>query len=154
MTRTIAVCQTCRVPPPTNTQFAVAVHVLTYLAGVADGAPVPSPELAGSVDASPEYIRRVMIPLRASGIVRSSPGKGGGWSLDRDPSSITLAEVWQLVQGDAPAVAVHTPNPTCLVGRRVAQALESVERDVVDAVAERLSGRSIADLLGFDGSGG
>ncbi|MDV3126031.1 Rrf2 family transcriptional regulator [Mycobacterium sp. 21AC1] len=134
-------------PAPISIQFAVAVHVLTYLAGASDSAPVGSPALAGSVNTSPEYIRRVMIPLRAAGIVSSTAGKNGGWLLQRDPSTLTLAEVWQLVQADEPTMGIHDPNPSCTVGRSIAQALITIEQDIADAVTERLGATTIAHLL-------
>jgi Rrf2 family protein len=134
-------------PAPISTQFAVAVHVLTYLAGVPGGGPVSSPELSGSVNTSPEYIRRVMIPLRAAGIVRSTAGKNGGWELERDPATLTLAEVWQLVRADEPTMGIHDPNPSCTVGRSIADALLDIERDVADAVTQRLGQTTIGGLL-------
>lgn len=134
-------------PAPISTQFAVAVHVLTYLAGAGGGAPVSSPALSGSVNASPEYIRRVMIPLRMAGIVSSTAGKNGGWLLQRDPSTLTLAEVWRLVQADEPTMGIHEPNPSCTVGRSIAQALIAIERDIADTVTERLGATTIGQLL-------
>ncbi|MGV9800936.1 Rrf2 family transcriptional regulator [Mycobacterium sp. NPDC003449] len=134
-------------PAPISTQFAVAVHVLTYLASVPCGTPVGSPELSGSVNTSPEYIRRVMIPLRAAGIVSSTAGKNGGWLLQRDPSTLTLAEVWRLVHADEPTMGIHDPNPSCTVGRSISQALADIERDVADAVADRLGATTIERLL-------
>ncbi len=48
---------------PTNTQFAVAVHVLTYLAGTDVPGPVSSDELAASVNASPVYQNTLLLDL-------------------------------------------------------------------------------------------
>jgi Rrf2 family protein len=134
-------------PTPTSTQFAVAIHVLTYLAGILDDRPVTSPELAGSVCTSPEYVRRVMVPLRAAGLVNSTPGANGGWKLARAPHSVTLAEIWQLIRGTEPTIAMHTPSPTCATGRAVQTALTGIEHDVADALLERLQHWTIAALL-------
>src|SRR5690606_27695475 len=75
----------------TNTRFAVAVHVLTYLAGVAGERPVSSDELAASANVNPVHVRRVLGPLRAAGMVRSRPGVNGGWELGHPAADITLA---------------------------------------------------------------
>lgn len=133
---------------PTNTQFAVAVHVLTYLAGMDVSRPVSSDELAASVNASPVYVRRVMTPLRESGMVASRPGAHGGWVLTRSPESITLAEVWRLVQRDDPVLGLHGPNPECSTGTGVQRALVALDREVAKAVDAQLSGISIAEVLG------
>ena len=132
---------------PTNTQFAVAVHVLSYLAGVDVTRPVSSEELAASVNASPVYVRRVLTPLRRSGMVTSQPGARGGWVLRRPPASIALSEVWRLVQGDDPVLGLHGPNPTCRTGTRVQRALVKIERDVADAVDAQLSRLTVADVV-------
>lgn len=132
---------------PTNTQFAVAIHVLTYLAGADVTGPVSSDELASSVNASPVYVRRVLTPLRESGILASRPGAHGGWELTRAARSITLAEVWRLVQGDDPVLGLHGPNPLCRTGTGVQRALVAIDREVASAVEMQLSRTSVADVL-------
>jgi Rrf2 family protein len=132
---------------PSSTQFAVAVHVLTYLAGVDDGQPVGSPALAESVNANPVYVRRALTPLRAAGLVQSTPGARGGWTLGRPPESITLAEVWRLTRADVPILAVHGPDPHCATGRAVQRGLADIERELSGAVVDYLATRTVSDLL-------
>lgn len=143
----VAIWQAWCVATPTNTQFAVAVHVLTYLAGIEVTRPVSSDELAASVNASPVYVRRVLTPLRESGMVASRPGAHGGWVLRRAAESITLAEVWRLVQGDDPVLGLHGPNPLCRTGTGVQRALVAIDHDVAQAVDARLARISVADVL-------
>lgn len=143
----VAVWQDVWVARPTNLQFAVVVHVLTYLAGMGRERPISSDELSGSVNTSPVYVRRTLGPLREAGLVRSVPGAHGGWELCRAPAGITLAEVWHLVQGDDPVLGLHGANPRCPVGRDVATELTEIDRRVAAAVAAELAGTTIADLL-------
>jgi Rrf2 family protein len=135
------------VATPTNTQFAVAVHVLTYLASADVPGPVSSDELAASVNASPVYVRRVLTPLRESGIVTSTPGAHGGWVLNRPAETITLAEIWRLVQGDDPVLGLHGPNPQCPTGMGVKRALAALDRELVDAVEARLGEVTVAHVV-------
>jgi Rrf2 family protein len=135
------------VATPTNTQFAVAVHVLTYLAGVDVPRPVSSDELAASVNASPVYVRRALTPLRESGIVTSSPGARGGWVLTRSAETITLAEVWRLVQGNDPVLGLHGPNPLCRTGTGVQRALVAIDREIASAVEAQLGRTTVANVL-------
>ena len=75
---------------PTSTHFAVAVHVLTYLAAVAaESRAVSSEELAASANVNPVHVRRVLGPLRDAGLVSSRPGPRGGWGLGRPVEQIT-----------------------------------------------------------------
>jgi Rrf2 family protein len=141
------------VPRPTNTQFAVAVHVLTLLAGAPAGAPTSSDRLAESTNANPVHVRRVLGPLRAAGLVTSRPGAHGGWELARDPAGISLAEVWRLVQGDDPVLGLHGSNPHCPVGQGIQATLVGLDREVAAAVEAQLARSTVADLLRPAGAG-
>ncbi|MFG2847093.1 Rrf2 family transcriptional regulator [Kitasatospora sp. NPDC048296] len=134
----------------TNTQFAVAVHVLTYLSGVADGRPVSSEQLSESTNVNPVYVRRVLGPLREAGLVLSRPGARGGWELATDPRSITLAQVWRLLQGADPILGLHGPDPACEIGRGVQKSLTALDRAVSGAVAAELERFTVQDVLNGD----
>ena len=140
-----------RMTRSTNTQFAVAVHVLTYLAGIDDGRPASSEELSRSTNVNAVYIRRVMGPLRSAGLVRSRPGVHGGWELALDPSQTSLDQVWLLLQGTDPVLGLHGPNPQCPVGRDVQAALIDIDAGVARAVRAELAGRTIGDVVATGG---
>ncbi len=131
----------------TNTQFAVAVHVLTYLAGVSDGHAVNSDELASSANVNPVYVRRVLGPLRLAGLVRSQEGAGGGWHLAAAAETITLDQVWQLLQGTDPVIGIHEPDPSCATGRGVQESLIAIDHAVATAVEQSLRAFTLGDVL-------
>ncbi|MDM4722068.1 Rrf2 family transcriptional regulator [Micromonospora sp. WMMA1363] len=131
----------------TNTQFAVAVHVLTYLGGAAAGRPVSSGELSESTNVNPVHVRRVLGPLRNAGLVRSRPGVHGGWELATDTRDISLAEIWRLLQGADPVLGIHGPDPTCTTGRTVQQALTALDRTIAHAITTELEHLTIHDIL-------
>jgi Rrf2 family protein len=131
---------------PTNTRFAVAVHVLTYLAGV-EGRAVSSDELSSSTNVNPVHVRRVLGPLREAGLVRSRPGPHGGWELTVDARRLPLSRVWQLMQDGHPVLGLHGPDPACAVGRRVQAALVSLDSRVTGAITTELAQLTLHDLL-------
>jgi len=131
----------------TNTRFAVAVHVLTYLAGVTEGRTVSSEELSGSTNVNAVYVRRVLGPLRGAGLLRSRPGVHGGWQLAVDAAEIRLDQVWLLLQGSDPVLGLHEPAPTCAVGRGVQRNLDTLDRTVAGAVAAELAHFTVRDVL-------
>jgi len=131
----------------TNTQFAVAVHVLTYLAGISDGRAVSSDELSKSANVNPVYVRRVLGPLRTAGLVRSRPGVGGGWHIVGEATRITLDQIWRPLQGTDPVLGIHGPDPSCATGRRVQMALTELDHVVGDAVQASLRTFSLNDVL-------
>ncbi len=134
-------------PQATNTRFTVAVHVLTYLAGVDPGHPVTSEELAVSVNVNPVHIRRVLGPLRAGGLVRSRPGQHGGWTLGRPAEAIGLDELWSVVGGADRVIGMHGPNPSCPVGLAIASAMAEIDGQLSAVLRAELARRTVRDLL-------
>lgn len=132
---------------PTNTQFAIAVHVLTMLGAQPDEV-LSSDVMADSVGSNPVHVRRILGRLRSAGIVESRPGVHGGWRLRRQRGEITLADVWRAVQGDDPLLGLHFANPDCPVGQRIQRALGTLDRRAADAVEAELGTTTICDLVG------
>lgn len=132
-------------PAPTNTRFAVAVHVLTLLAGAPEHV-LSSEVLGASAGANPAHVRRVLGALRRAGIVASRPGVHGGWQLVRAADAVTLAEVWRAMQGEDPVLGLHGAAPGCAVGQRIQRALKEVDRRAAGAVEAELAGTTVAEL--------
>ncbi len=129
----------------TNTQFAVATHVLTLLAGSPEEV-LSSELLAGSVGANPVHVRRVLGALRRAELVGSRPGARGGWRLERSAKDITLGDVWRAVQGDDPLLGLHGAAPGCTVGQRIQHALGDVDRRAAHAVEDELARTTVHEL--------
>jgi Rrf2 family protein len=134
-----------------NSRFAVAIHVMA-LAKVArgddDGCAVTSEQMAESVNTNPVVLRRILGTLRDSGLVVSQPGPGGGWRLARPADEITLRDVYRAVETE-PLFCLprREPNVDCAVGKRLHSVLESCFRDAEDAMTERLSHLTLADVI-------
>ena len=128
----------------TNTQFAVAVHVLTLLAGASRE--LSSGVLAGSAGANPVHVRRVLGALGRAGLVASRPGAHGGWQLRQPADTVTLGDVWRAVHGDGRLLGLHGAAPGCVVGQRIQRALGDVDRRAASAVERELSRTTLGDL--------
>ena len=130
---------------PTNTRFALAVHVVTLLATDPDvlwGSDV----LGGSADVSPEHVRRVLGGLRDAGLVISRPGPRGGTRLTRPADQITLAEVFDAVNGQDPVLGIHTASPQCVNGQAIHLELVRVEQQAAAALVAALARTTVADV--------
>src|SRR4051794_41826315 len=75
---------------PTNTQFALAVHVLTLLGSELDERH-SSEQLADSAGSSAVHVRRVLGGLRRAGLGRSRPRPHGGLEPVAPPPAAALA---------------------------------------------------------------
>lgn len=102
----------------TNSQLSVTLHLLLHLADSAS--PVTSQALAGAMHTNPVVIRRMIGGLREAGLVHSSKGHNGGWSLARDLAEITLLDVYHALGSPRLLALTHrADNPDCLVEKAV-----------------------------------
>jgi len=62
----------------------------------------PSAELAVHLQSEPTLLRRILSILAKEGILETREGRDGGYRLRRDPQTLTLAEVYTVLQVSAP----------------------------------------------------
>lgn len=128
-----------------DARLSSVLHVLLHLAEQ-DG-PVTSEVLARALHTNPVVVRRILSGLRNQGHVRSDKGHGGGWTLARDPSTLTLRAVHEALGAPSLlAIGGRTEAPGCLVEAAVNDALESVARDAESLLLARLGEVSLATL--------
>ncbi|HEX4168750.1 MAG TPA: Rrf2 family transcriptional regulator [Bryobacteraceae bacterium] len=131
----------------TSSRFVVAVHVLTFLA-VNEGSPVRSEELAFSANTNPTVIRALLGRLAAARLTTSQLGAGGGALLARPAESITLLEVYQIMeQGDLFALHRSTPSKVCMVGKNIQAVLTPTLDKARESMESELGKVSIADVV-------
>ena len=108
--------------------------------------PVLLKDIAKREEISEGYLEHLLPPLKAAGLVNSSRGAHGGYTLAKTPSEITLREVVQALEGPlSPVECVDTPNVcqrvrSCVtrdiwkeLGEKISQTLESVTlKDMVE----------------------
>jgi len=132
-----------------STRTAVAAHALTFLARWRDDGWQSSAKIAESLESNPVLVRRVLGLLQARGLVTSAEGSGGGWQLVRPAGQITLLDVYAAVEGGTIVLPTHAhpPNQSCVIGRHMQALLEDEFTAAQNAMEERLSRTSVADLL-------
>ncbi len=131
---------------PSNSRFAVAVHVLTALA-YHDGESLSSSRLAESVRTNPVVIRRLLIRLGKAGLVETRVGKSGGVQLARRPDSITLLDIFRAVEGGSPFALPDKPeNKTCAVSCAMGKLLSSVLAETDRAISRSLERVRLSEL--------
>ena len=128
-----------------NSQLSGVLHVLLHMAE-RDG-PMTSEVLARAMDTNPVVIRRIMAGLRDQGYVRSEKGHGGGWTLGRDLSEVTLRDIYSAI-GCPPLLAIgnRTESPGCLVEQEVNAALGVAFHDAEALLLSRLGEVTMASL--------
>lgn len=121
------------------------LHVLLHMAE--RDAPVTSEVLAKAMQTNPVVIRRILAGLREHGLVRSGKGHGGGWSLARDLSVITLLDVYAaLGRPSLFAIGNRAAAPACVIEQSVNGALDRVLDDAEALLLARLGEITLATL--------
>jgi len=77
-----------------------AVRALAELGRVGGEAPVPLGELARRRDIPTQFLEQLFAVLRRAGVIKSQRGVKGGYSFAKDPASITVLEIVELLDGE------------------------------------------------------
>jgi Rrf2 family protein len=75
------------------------LHCCVTLGWLADEGPVPIRRLAEFFDLPQEYLKKRLQALTRAGVLTSTPGVNGGFSLARAPERITLMDVVTALEG-------------------------------------------------------
>lgn len=116
-----------------------ALRALTYLG--APGAPsvLTIQEIARQGHIPKKFLEQVLLALKKSGLVQSSRGKAGGYTLQMAPAQITLGDILQAVDG--PSAPLPCANPSTPLKCPDCANLEHCWlRGVMTEVGEALSG--------------
>ena len=103
--------------------------------------PMTSERIGQMLGTNPAVVRRTMAGMRDAGYVASVKGHGGGWTLSRPLSEISLLDVYKAL--GAPelfALGLADDTPACLVEQAVNAALgrtlEEAERRLLARFGE------------------
>ena len=106
-----------------------AVLALAELAQSSGAGPVPIAELARRRDVPVQFLEQLFAVLRRAGVINSQRGVKGGYQFARDPSTVSVLEVVELLDGP--------------LGRDA----EGVFADAARAARKVLADTTIADVI-------
>ena len=128
-----------------DSKLSGILHVILHMAE-AKG-PTTSENLAKPMQTNPVVVRRIMAGLRENGLVRSVKGHGGGWTIARDLSSVTLRDVYEAIGSpEVFAMANRTEMPGCLVEQAVNAAMDDAFARAEALLLARLAEVTLAAL--------
>jgi len=122
----------------------LAIHGLWLLANKRPGLLLIA-EMAEAQSVSESYLAKIFQRLARKGLVRSTRGKRGGFTLAKEPKEISVADIVRAVEADEPLY-------DCMdVGRRCRGRTDCLLRDVFERAERRmfsaLESTSLADLM-------
>lgn len=122
---------------------AYALQATLQLAQAETGVPVPCSRLAAEGKMPERFLLQILRNLVAHGILASTRGVEGGYTLDRSPEDISLLELIEAIDGPM--------NPTLPVNEGFSPEsklkLESAMSEVTARARRELDAVKLADLL-------
>ncbi len=130
-----------------NSQFSMAVHILTLLAKAGE-ANVKSESIAASVNTNAVVIRRLMGQLNSAGLVASQTGALGGTRLAKNADKISLCDIYKAVCcSEVFALHGRAPNQDCPVGRSIESVLCNLQKAIDRSVNATIAEYTLAGVL-------
>ena len=121
-----------------TTKSPYAVAALAELARTGGSEPVPIGELARRREVPVQFLEQLFAVLRRAGVINSQRGVKGGYRFARDPSSVTVLEIVELLDGplgrDSAGVFAEASEAARGVLERTTIA-DVIERELRDAGA-------------------
>ena len=127
--------------------FGTGLHIMLALA-YNEGERLSSADLASSIDVNPVTVRRVISDLAASGLVDTQTGPGGGATLARPASRITVQDVYEAL-GEPPFIEGHTKAPVshCIVSVCMPKIVERLNDEVTKKASSVLRKTTLQRLI-------
>ncbi len=131
-----------------SSRFTVALHIFTCVDTFKDDYKVTSDFLAGSINANPVIIRKILTQLKNAGLITVARGTGG-ITVNRPLSEITFYDVYQAIEPVENGDLFHfheSPNPECPVGRNIHRLLDEKLKAIQDSMEDKMKEYTLADL--------
>lgn len=126
------------------------LKALAYMARTADKDSFLIAEIAQAEGIPKKFLEAILLTLKNSGLLASRKGPGGGYSLSRVPSAITIGAVVRSFEGDLiplPCLgeSSHGGCPECSDGETCG--IRLVMGDAEKALSLVLDSTTLADML-------
>ncbi len=108
----------------------IAVHALAYMV-VDSGGYLSASALGEKLGVSDTHLSKVLNRLTAQGVLKSSRGSKGGFTLAVDPDSISLLEIVEIIDGKFEYTECFLGKPVCGVQKCLFVTLQQQITDMV-----------------------
>ncbi len=131
-----------------STKGRYALRLLLDLAMNESGEPIRLKEVAERQGISDKYLEQIIATLNKGGVVKSTRGAQGGYSLKKGPSEYTVGMILRLMEGSlAPVECVEEGDAVC--DRCDGCATMKLWAKVNDAVNQVVDNVTLQDLVNW-----
>lgn len=121
-----------------QTTTAITAMIRLAEARAAQAGRLSAVQIAESEGLQPPSVAKVLTALAGAGLIKGSPGPGGGFLLVREPAQVSLADIQRVFEQDAalPLDGDALPDSVQHRVQRVREALEDLlQRTTLDELA-------------------
>lgn len=128
-------------------QLSDAIHIMCYIVIYKDTNMLSSEMIAQSVETNAANVRKIMVNLKKTGLIRTTTGKPKPY-LAKDPKDISLLDIYKSIHGNANLIQVDPKtNPDCIVGANIQEVLDGAYNELQVTVEEKMAKISLFSLL-------
>ncbi len=127
-----------------------ALKALSYMAQHNDNQPILIAGLAEVENIPKKFLEFILLTLKKGGVLSSRVGKGGGYSLARHPSQITIDSVVRILDGGITLVHClkDNNNSLCEEGHDSSCCgIHLVMQDLKNSIQSVLENTTLADMI-------
>ena len=129
-----------------STKLSDAIHVLVLIA-LDPLQNLTSQTIAESIKTNPSFVRQIMSKLKKNHLIKSVHGHAIP-QLSREPSQITLLDVYYAIEGQKPLLHLDThTNPECGVGVHIQLALHDYYQEVQEVAEQKMTSITLQDII-------
>jgi Rrf2 family protein len=129
----------------TRTQYGL--RMLCQLASEYQNGPMQMNEIGQREGISEKYLGQIMLILRSSGLVQSVRGAQGGYYLARAPHTISVKEIFEIVEGEVLGIDDEEDETGVTGSKNQRAAANEVWKSLREAMGKVLASFTLADLL-------
>ena len=115
---------------------SLAIHSMAILSAMDDRL-LSTKEIAETLDASEAHLSKVLQRLARSGLVKSSRGPRGGFSLGKKSKEISLLDIFEAIEGPLKASDCLLKKPICRGDCILGGLLSNVDKQVRKYLSEK-----------------
>ena len=131
-----------------SSRFTLAIHIFACVDTFKDDYKVTSDFIAGSTNVNPVIIRKILLQLKAAGLIEVARGTGGT-KITKPLSEITFLDLYRAVECVEDNTLFHfheNPNNECPVGRNIHKVLDDKLLRVQKAMENELQSITLEDV--------
>ena len=128
-----------------STRTRYGVRLMLELAMKSTQGQIFLKDIAREESISEKYLSLIIIPLRGAGLVSSTRGAHGGYTLAKPPSEITIKEIVDILEGDTCLVDCVKNPSACQRSSRCAS--RDLWTNLNDRISQTLDSITLEDLV-------